>query len=171
MSLAFLFNVPIKTKFQVAGTKNTKDLLEAFLGDFIPGEAEGVILELDATITQNHVLTSEVTEHPLDDNTSFSDHIILRPRQLSIEGTITDTPVQFLSVFQTGTIGNIFGGKLQPSLESWQTLVNELWYSRTPFDIVTSKDFYKNVVPISISSARNNKTGRQNRFMMEVKYL
>ena len=101
MSLALLFNVPIKTKFQVAGTKNTKDLLEAFLGEFIPGEAEGVILELDATISQNHTLESEVTEYPLDDNTSFSDHIILKPRRYSVEGTITDTPVVFLSAIQT----------------------------------------------------------------------
>jgi hypothetical protein len=158
-------------QFKEAGLKdNAPGPLDALIGAFIPGDAEGVILQLDASINENHSFSSNITEHPIENNSVISDHVILRPRLLHIEGTVTDTPVQFLSVLTTGSLGNVGGQSLSPSLQSWQTLLH-LWIDRIPFDVVTGKDFYKNMIIRTVNSQANAMIGRQNKFSIELQQL
>jgi hypothetical protein len=49
--------------------------------------------DLDATLSENHTLTNEVTEFPVEQGFNISDHVIRKPEKLTIEGFVTNTPV------------------------------------------------------------------------------
>ena len=170
MSLAFLFNVPIKVQFRVAGAIVTTNALEALLGEFLPADTSSILLELDASIREDHTLTAESTDLPIETGSVISDHIILRPRTLTIESTVSDSPVQYLSALSTGSVGNWGGQKLSSSLEAWRTLTT-IWFDRVPFDVVTGRDYYKNMIITSLTSPASAKIGRQTRFTANLKQL
>jgi hypothetical protein len=52
---------------------------------------------LDATVKESFSAPSEVTQHPVEEGPDISDHIILRPQKLTIEGIITETPFSLRS--------------------------------------------------------------------------
>ena len=60
----------------------------------------GSNLIFDCVLRESHDMTNKVTEFPVEDGSSISDHIISSPRELQIEGIITNSPV------------SIFGGRL-----------------------------------------------------------
>lgn len=47
---------------------------------------------LDATLRENFDATTEVTQHPVEDGADISDHVILKPLKLTIDGVISETP-------------------------------------------------------------------------------
>lgn len=50
------------------------------------------ILEIDATISENHQFTTELTKHEVEEGFDITDNARKMPRILSISGVITDTP-------------------------------------------------------------------------------
>lgn len=50
-------------------------------------------LELDATERETHARTTEITSHPVEVGADVSDHIRAKPRTVTIDGTITNTPI------------------------------------------------------------------------------
>jgi len=50
-------------------------------------------LDLDAALQFAETHTAQVTEHPVETGATVSDHVILRPKTLRIEGIITATPL------------------------------------------------------------------------------
>lgn len=57
-------------------------------------------LIFDCVLRESHDMTNKVTEFPIEDGSSISDHILSSPRELQLEGIITNSPVA------------IFGGRL-----------------------------------------------------------
>ena len=47
---------------------------------------------LDATLKENFDAQTEVTNHPIEDGADISDHVILKPLRLVIDGIISETP-------------------------------------------------------------------------------
>jgi hypothetical protein len=41
-------------------------------------------------------MTSKVTDYPVEEGANISDHIVNDPREVSVEGIVTNSPVQFL---------------------------------------------------------------------------
>ena len=52
-----------------------------------------VSLELDVDLQESHDLSSEITEHPVEEGADVTDHVRPRLRRVSIEGFVSDTPV------------------------------------------------------------------------------
>lgn len=50
-------------------------------------------VEFDCTGTEDHTQAAEVTEHPVEEGVDIADHVRPRLMQLSLTGTITNTPV------------------------------------------------------------------------------
>lgn len=48
---------------------------------------------LDATLSEQFDAPIEITKHPVEKGNDVSDHIILRPESVAIEGVITNTPM------------------------------------------------------------------------------
>lgn len=53
-------------------------------------------LELDAMIREEHSFRNIVTEYPVEDGFDISDHVWQEPETVTIEGFISNTPVQIL---------------------------------------------------------------------------
>ena len=52
-----------------------------------------VSLELDVDLQESHDLSSEITEHPVEEGADVTDHVRPRLRRVSIEGYVSDTPM------------------------------------------------------------------------------
>jgi len=57
----------------------------------IDGKTGAIVL--DALIKEDYSADAEPTTHPVEDGADITDHVILRPRTLSIEGVVTETPL------------------------------------------------------------------------------
>jgi hypothetical protein len=50
-------------------------------------------LELDVTIRESHNFTNDITEFPIENGSTITDHVRQLPDRLTMEGLITNTPV------------------------------------------------------------------------------
>lgn len=91
------------------GTRISRDLTAN-------GIAAAVLL--DATLKESFSADSELTQHPVERGADISDHIILKPQSVSIEGKISETPFsiggQIAGVVSTvaSKVGQQLGGAL-----------------------------------------------------------
>lgn len=87
-------------------------------------------LYADVIIEETHEDSLEITEHPVEQGAAVSDHAYVKPVSVTIHGGVTDS---------TRTGGERRG------IEFYQKL-RELQAKREPFDIITGKRAYKNML-------------------------
>lgn len=63
---------------------------------------------IDVSISEKHQLGADVTEHPVEDGPSVADNIRPTPRTITIEGLVTNTPLE-LPLTQRGSAGILTG--------------------------------------------------------------
>lgn len=49
---------------------------------------------IDVSISERHALSADVTEHPVEQGSAIADHIRPKPRELTIEGFVTNHPTE-----------------------------------------------------------------------------
>ena len=101
-------------------------------------------IELDALLNETTVMSSQITEYPVEDGTIVSDHITLDSERLTIEGVISGA-------------GSLFKAELINAKET----LRELHRTRELITIVTGVDLYEDFAIESCSIARNNEYGEQ----------
>lgn len=116
-------------------------------------------IEVDAVISEQYDLTSQITSSPVDFGSEVADHIINDPRTYQIEAVVTDTPMAVLAALQA--IGNnaraalnyltssITGGEAEApatarSVAAFQSLV-ALWESKAVINIQTGMGLMENL--------------------------
>lgn len=52
-------------------------------------------IELDATISETHTRSAQVTDHPVERGANVTDHVRIEPDGLVIEGMVSNTPLSF----------------------------------------------------------------------------
>lgn len=72
----------------------------------IPGGQALSVMSLDVTKSEILDADIELTDHPVEDGADISDHAIIKQRKLTIEGTMSSTPL----VFSAAGIGAALGG-------------------------------------------------------------
>jgi len=50
-------------------------------------------IELDCSVQETHERTATLTQSPVEDGSTISDHVILLPKRLTIEGIVSSTPL------------------------------------------------------------------------------
>lgn len=55
--------------------------------------AKGELITIDATTSRDATQTVEVTDHPIESGASVTDHQIIRPIEIKIEGMLVDFPL------------------------------------------------------------------------------
>lgn len=139
------------------------------------------VVHIDAVIEETHRFENLVTEHPVEDGSPRTDHIINLPVKLEMEGRITDTPMTASASLITGAAG-LVAGKLgiPPVLAvlgtsilnsrlpgrakaAYQELV-ALYQSRNVFKVLTGINEYVNMTFVSLEFPRNASDGRSIRF-------
>jgi len=101
----------------------------------------GVIM--DVTVEETHTDELEITEHPVQQGASITDHAFKLPSSVTITAGASDAG------------GNDGGDKR--SVEVYEALL-KLQGSREPFDLVTGKRTYKNMLIKSLSVTTDKDT-------------
>lgn len=147
---------------------------------FIQGAQTGVqekaVFTLDCSINEVHSRESPPTEFPVEDGTTITDHILVKPFQLELNGMVSDTPISLIaSAITTGAsavlprAGILAGGAAfalysaiaksqSPSVLAFGQLL-KLQAQRQPFTVITSLQRYPSMWIKSLSVPRDAKTG------------
>lgn len=146
--------------------------------------------QLDATVNEQFQAEAEPTQNPVEQGVDITDHIILKPKKLTIQGLVSETPITVGAQIQglaTGVaaavgsqlagplgstiaaVGGSFAGKTlagalgQSTGRSLQDMVEEFEHirqTRMPIEIVTGLKVYQDMVLISYQVTRDPKIGR-----------
>lgn len=155
-------------------------LLNIFFNQNKRGEIGGI--SIDATISDEHTSACDLTENPVEEGANVTDHVQLKPVELTIEGVISDTPLDFgiLNNLITGNFGAIkdtakgiagnFTGQTTRSTEEYNKLL-DLQRKREPFKVVTGLKVYENMILVKLSVNRNATTGKSIHFKADLKQI
>lgn len=115
------------------------------------------VLTLDCTLSESHQNEVEVTEHPVEKGSNIADHKRPKPRVVTLDGAVTNTPL---------------AGPADPSRAeaAWQQLL-QLKDQAALVDVQTSLDSYENMAITSLSSSRDPRTGQLLRFSVSLKEI
>ena len=116
-------------------------------------------IEIDATLSELHTYSADITENPVEDGIIFSDHIVLKPVVLEMEGRISDATQSLLAFRGPGTADAAF-----------KKLIN-LQTSRETFEVRTATNVYKNMMFEELSIPREERDGRSIRFTAVLKEI
>lgn len=118
-------------------------------------------ITLDATVDEHHEFSNEITDHPIETGSFVTDHVYEQPRKVSIEGEVTNSPVQYF--------GNIIGISDRKA-EAFDQLV-ALRDSRDIVTLVTGLKIYNDMAIESIVIPRNQRTGERLQFTATFKQI
>lgn len=120
-------------------------------------------LTLDVLISESHQRTAVITENPVEDGTIISDHIILEPQFLVINGFVSNAHPSILS------FTNIFSNedKVKAAFE----LLEEIYSARELFDVVTNLKVYENMFMETLNIDKGPDTGDALNFTMDLKEI
>lgn len=91
----------------------------------------------DCTVTISHNFSNSVTEHPVEDGVSFSDHVQNRNARFTVSGEYSDIPLNQYSGDQLPLIDRV---------KAAYTFLRGLRDNKTKFTLVSKYDAYPNCV-------------------------
>lgn len=125
-------------------------------------------ITLDASLKETHTGESDVTEHPVEQGANITDHVRPRPSQLTIEGVVSNTPinstqqsrvVDVLGVpFETTSLSDQIQGVAGYAEQAYAVL-EEFRRNGTVLTVVTRLRTYDNMILSSLSIPRDKQTG------------
>lgn len=101
-------------------------------------------LTLDALLTEDTRLVSNVTAYPVEDGAPISDHVANENEQLSLSGVVAGAGV------------TLFSGGGRSKLMAAKDAIRVLHEQRVPITIVTGMDVYTDMVMTNADIGRNN---------------
>lgn len=116
---------------------------------------------VDATISENHQFSAEVTDHPIETGGFVTDHAYLNPRVVTVQGEVTDTPVVIFSALT---------GLTNRSSEAFERL-RQIYESRDIVTLVTGLDIYTDMVMDRLDFNRTQTTGKRLQFTASFKQI
>jgi hypothetical protein len=119
---------------------------------------------VDAFLNETHTFSSEITEHPIEGGGTLVDHIHEMPFCLSIDGIISNTPMNLvgLTAFETAT-RYLNGDNNDFALVAFEK-IEELFKKREPITIATSLKTYHKMVLENLSVERGGGAQESLRF-------
>lgn len=135
-------------------------------------------LVLDASIKEEHVSEVEVTDHAVEQGSAITDHARPKPRELTIEGVVSNTPLSNLQVsrattfegvaFTSNTSANAVRGMPGNAETAYTTL---LGLRGKIVDVVTALETYTNMLMLSLKVPRDKDTGDVLKFEAKFKQV
>jgi len=137
-------------------------------------------LILDACVSEQHSRELEVTDHQVEDGTNISDHARLKPDGLTIEGVISNNPINRT---QTRRVVNSLGVSFETSAQEDQatpgsgyaerafSVLRDLQDTKKLITVVTSLKTYDNMILVSLSVPRNSRQGTALYFTAQFKLI
>lgn len=116
---------------------------------------------IDASVSESHEFSSEVTQYPVEQGGAVTDNIRPKPIVVTIEGIVSDTPIGGVAALRH--VGARGDGKTTPSSEALAAL-EAIRLARDPVTITTTLRTFDNMVMTSLSVPRDAATGAALRF-------
>lgn len=118
-------------------------------------------IEFDALLDQSRDYEADVPEYPTEKGFSVSDTIVLKAETISMTLYVTDTPVTWKNRFGSG------GGRV----ESVVKRLEQLYFAKKVFTVVTSDAVYDNMVITSMSIAKSSDVGYAREIPLSLKKI
>lgn len=109
---------------------------------------------LDVTIREQHTRENRVTQWPVEDGSTITDHINNQPRRVTIEGFITDAPL-------------LSGAQLAPRAQNAFIELERMWQARELLEVVTQYRRYSSMAIQKLDVPKNPNTGQALRFTVD----
>ena len=106
-------------------------------------------IEFDALLDQSREYEADVPEYPTEKGFSVSDTIVLKAETISMTLYVTDTPVTWKNRFGSGA------GRVENIVKR----LEQLYFAKKVFSVVTSDAVYDNMVLTSMSIAKSSDVG------------
>lgn len=132
--------------------------INLFFSARIPKTIGGV--QIDGFVREGHSRSTKTTEYPVEDGDTITDHIVVLPDELSIEGMVGPTMVEVLS-------SNPASSRILDTYQQIRALVD----AREPVSIATGLKVYQNMVIKEFNVDRDASTGQSLPFTMTLKEI
>lgn len=145
-------------------------------------DSQGNIIIVDATVSEDHVRTAQVTKHEIEGGNEISDHVVKKGAQLTLTGVISDDPINITGALvgaAAGVTGSLIGGiggavatgafsKLGGNLlnnssgisKTAHDIFEQIYEQKIPVTIITGLNGYNNMIMETLSMPRNQGTTR-----------
>lgn len=121
------------------------------------------VVAFDAVVSKEHQFSSQVTDNPVEDGTTVTDHVILAPRQLTLEAMVSDHPIdpEVLAKMPTPTEGpDGLPVAVKPTRsQKAAEFLEGLWRDKVLLKVVTKFRTYANLVIESMTWREENDVG------------
>lgn len=134
-------------------------------------DTEKSFVVMEVTTSETHGFEAEIVEHEIENGGSITDHIINRPRRLSLNCIMSDTPIRvFSEVRGAAELIEDPERKNKRSARAYKQL-KELYENRTLLNVVTGFEVYKNMIIERVSIPRNAENFGSLEFSLELKQI
>lgn len=139
------------------------------------GRSRIVAMPFNLFISEKNSLKFRVSEHPLQDGTTITDHVHKEMREVTIEGLFTNHPMK-KNVASEVKFRDQYGTQDEKQTLSNTALANfnnlkRLALQRIPVRLVCALEIYPKMVITSIDYDRDSKSGSSIRFTMTLREL
>jgi hypothetical protein len=116
-------------------------------------------ITVDAIVTEQHSLIAEVPEHSVEEGSNISDHVRLKPRDLTLEVVISHTRLSDKGVVDTSR-----------APAAWSSL-KQIQATAQLISIITEIEQYDNMVIQSVTAPRNAENSEGLQFTLQLKQI
>lgn len=147
----------------------------------VDNRVEPYLLTLDASIREEHLYKNKITSYPTEDGSTITDHIKPEPEELTLEGFVSGSPINFeesenaevrTPIDSQARIVNAYEALLKISgLSFINTETNRTTKISNPIlvDIFTGLRIFTNMGMVDLSIPRDKSTGAALRFTARFK--
>ena len=138
--------------------------MASFFGLFTSTNRKIGSFTADSTLSEDHDSTIEITSNPVELGADISDHAIILPKIININGIITDNPMTL-----EGAI-DFFSGSTSRSKGGWNDLL-KLQEKREPLEVQTGLKLYKDMILTNLKTKQDVKTSAVLNFTAQLKEI
>lgn len=140
------------------------------------GDSKLTYMPFNLFISEKHSLKFRVSDHPLQDGSTISDHVHQEMQECTVEGMFTNHPmrkleevneVKFKDEYATSEVKPTVSNTALANFEKLKLLAKQ----RKPVRLVCSLEIYPKMVITGIDYDRDSKSGSSIRFTMTLREL
>lgn len=140
------------------------------------GDSKLTYMPFNLFISEKHSLKFRVSDHPLQDGATISDHVHQEMQECTVEGMFTNHPlrkleevneVKFKDEYATSDVKPTVSNTALANFEKLKLLAKQ----RKPVRLVCSLEIYPKMVITGIDYERDSKSGSSIRFTMTLREL
>ena len=114
-------------------------------------------IEFPAMLDETQTFTSDIPEYPVEPGSVLSDNITLQPMELPLTLLLSDTPLTWR-------------GRVR-SMSEAESMLKELYFSKTPFTVVTPSGTFESMGITSMQIKRSSENGYNKEVSLSLKQI